>query len=281
MIRRKHGLCLKCGYDLRGNSGGGGEVCPECGEPCASGVDGHRSVTMALFTRLMIASALLGLATTIIVAWTLALCVDPRAGRSNLDFLDLRSEGRGLWEVHMYSSDRGTVKEMTSHCVEQQYHSVVTRRLRRRGGLDRSLIPAWSHLLDRSQPSIAKETELQVWERASGWPLTCLMYRVSWEWAAGSGGLQAAGDLTGGISIPKGWRVPAELAEIPITPVWPGFLFDIAIFMGLWSCLLGALRVIRATLRRVKGRCTRCGYDLRGNSGGGREVCPECGTSTS
>lgn len=29
-FRRKNGMCLNCGYDLRGNSTG---LCPECGEP--------------------------------------------------------------------------------------------------------------------------------------------------------------------------------------------------------------------------------------------------------
>jgi hypothetical protein len=30
--RRAKGLCVRCGYDLRGNVSG---VCPECGEGCA------------------------------------------------------------------------------------------------------------------------------------------------------------------------------------------------------------------------------------------------------
>lgn len=29
-FRRKNGICVNCGYDLRGNTTG---VCPECGEP--------------------------------------------------------------------------------------------------------------------------------------------------------------------------------------------------------------------------------------------------------
>lgn len=32
--RRKRGLCLRCGYDLRGNTSG---ICPECGKPLNRG----------------------------------------------------------------------------------------------------------------------------------------------------------------------------------------------------------------------------------------------------
>ena len=39
VIRHRRGLCIRCGYDLRGTSGGsseGGSVCPECGWERAS-----------------------------------------------------------------------------------------------------------------------------------------------------------------------------------------------------------------------------------------------------
>jgi hypothetical protein len=52
-----------------------------------------------------------------------------------------------------------------------------------------------------------------------------------------------------------------------------GSVFYGATVLGLG---VGAARG-RRFWRRRRGRCQRCGYDLRGLSGG---ACPECGTAT-
>ncbi|MCH8822568.1 MAG: hypothetical protein IH984_03575 [Planctomycetes bacterium] len=63
--------------------------------------------------------------------------------------------------------------------------------------------------------------------------------------------------------------------SLPYRPIWSGFaintLFYAAILWILWSSSSAARRLIR----RKRGLCIKCGYDLRGNSGG--DVCPECG----
>ena len=65
---------------------------------------------------------------------------------------------------------------------------------------------------------------------------------------------------------------------LPLYPLWPGFalntLFYAALAWGVWQVPL----VIRRRRRRSKGKCVRCGYDLKGLGVGG--VCPECGNAS-
>jgi hypothetical protein len=59
-------------------------------------------------------------------------------------------------------------------------------------------------------------------------------------------------------------------------PVWAVAL--IVMLPVWWALLVAALRARRRRIRRRKGFCERCGYDLRGSPTGGN--CPECGTAT-
>ena len=67
---------------------------------------------------------------------------------------------------------------------------------------------------------------------------------------------------------------------IPFRPVWPGFPINTLFYATLlWLVTLGPFAA-RRVIRRKRGRCIKCGYDLRGTSGGGGEACPECGATT-
>jgi hypothetical protein len=65
-------------------------------------------------------------------------------------------------------------------------------------------------------------------------------------------------------------EVPARM--LPWPPVWTGWLANNALFALAWLLLL-FLSGVRGWWRRRRGRCARCGYDLRSMAG----VCPECG----
>lgn len=64
-----------------------------------------------------------------------------------------------------------------------------------------------------------------------------------------------------------------DARHLPLRPLWRGFGVDVAIHAALWSPLL-LLPAVRRSVRHHRGRCPRCGYDLRGDFAGG---CPECG----
>ena len=75
---------------------------------------------------------------------------------------------------------------------------------------------------------------------------------------------------------------------LPLRPIWPAFAIN-AMFYGAMLWLLLSLpaipRSVRRRIRAHRGRCTACGYDLRGFRGRGRasenNLCPECGATAS
>ena len=78
------------------------------------------------------------------------------------------------------------------------------------------------------------------------------------------------------VAVPKKLgplRLPAD-RRLPVHPIWIGFIIDSIFYAAiLWILTLNAALLNRYR-RLVRGRCPNCGYDLRGDSGGG---CSECG----
>ena len=62
--------------------------------------------------------------------------------------------------------------------------------------------------------------------------------------------------------------------RVPLAPHWPGFALDTLFYGTLVFLLWSAPGVVRRRVRKRRGRCPACGYDLRASSGG---PCPECG----
>ena len=67
-----------------------------------------------------------------------------------------------------------------------------------------------------------------------------------------------------------------DLRLLPLRPLWPGFAINTIFYAAiLWFVMLGPFTA-RRIIRRKRGQCIKCGYDLRGAE---HEVCPECGVS--
>jgi hypothetical protein len=56
--------------------------------------------------------------------------------------------------------------------------------------------------------------------------------------------------------------------------MWPGFALNTLIYAAAAALAAALWRTSTRALRRLRGRCPRCAYDLRAEPGGG---CPECG----
>ncbi len=89
-----------------------------------------------------------------------------------------------------------------------------------------------------------------------GWPLRCIAGELWHEWHGPPGMLVASG------------------AQWPNRVIWSGMIVN-EVFYGSVIALsfVGWIQARRA-IRRKRGQCTKCGYDLRGDFSAG---CPECG----
>jgi len=76
-----------------------------------------------------------------------------------------------------------------------------------------------------------------------------------------------------GIKKPAWLKLKRAARQIPIAPIWSGFLFNI-IFYSLCSLFISwGWLLVRTRNRRAKGLCVYCAYKLEG-----LDVCPECGS---
>ncbi len=67
---------------------------------------------------------------------------------------------------------------------------------------------------------------------------------------------------------------PAPPFALPLRPVWPGFAINTIFYATiLWLLTLGPFTA-RRFIRRKRGLCIKCGYDLRGTA---QMICSECG----
>ncbi|HRQ73471.1 MAG TPA: hypothetical protein PLU35_10625 [Phycisphaerales bacterium] len=61
---------------------------------------------------------------------------------------------------------------------------------------------------------------------------------------------------------------------IPLRPIWRGVALNSLIYAGLWTAPVCIVPMARIGLRRRRGLCPACAYDLLGDFAAG---CPECG----
>jgi hypothetical protein len=64
------------------------------------------------------------------------------------------------------------------------------------------------------------------------------------------------------------------LRSIPLCPRAIGLAANAAIVAAAFWCVVPGPRLLRRRLRRARGRCADCGYDLAHLE---QPVCPECG----
>ena len=65
---------------------------------------------------------------------------------------------------------------------------------------------------------------------------------------------------------------------VPLRPIWSGFAANTIFYAAILWLLCSSPFVVQRLIRRRRGHCIKCGYDLRGTE---HEVCPECGSPLS
>ncbi len=72
------------------------------------------------------------------------------------------------------------------------------------------------------------------------------------------------------------WEPKHNQILIPRRPTWPGFAVNTLFYAAIVWLLVLAIFTTGRVIRNKRSLCIKCGYDLRGTSGGGGG-CPECG----
>lgn len=67
---------------------------------------------------------------------------------------------------------------------------------------------------------------------------------------------------------------PASRLVLPLRPIWSNTIWNTLFYAAIPLGLHQLLVVSKRALRKRRGLCTRCKYDLSGSAGPG---CPECG----
>jgi hypothetical protein len=119
---------------------------------------------------------------------------------------------------------------------------------------------------------------------ARGWPLLSMWTELRGDTSQNAQFLE----VRGGAQIGQWSTIQIETFGLPrVVPyrvIWPGFAINTAFYASVLWMLLALPGAVRRFVRRRRGRCTRCGYDLRGQTVVELpEVlrCPECGTVNS
>jgi hypothetical protein len=131
--------------------------------------------------------------------------------------------------------------------------------------------PSWGTFARGGSPSPGVEGGA---DHGFGWPRPALWYRVNGKFLRN---LAMATGIEGGVLVRGGAGLSMrsyDFRAIPLRADWPGLLADSALLAGLWGVILFAPRLVRPWLRRRRGRCPGCGYDLKHSLASG---CPECG----
>ena len=116
----------------------------------------------------------------------------------------------------------------------------------------------------------------------TGWPFRCLQAE---KWLVNDSPVKQYQTRFAVASVPVSYQYDVwpitDTRPLAVLPIWSGFAINTVFYAAmLWLLAFGPFTA-RRFIRNKRGHCIKCGYDLRGSSGGGGEVCPECGTSTS
>jgi hypothetical protein len=141
------------------------------------------------------------------------------------------------------------------------------------------LLPTYT---DFGRPTEGYPGDTLVWRTtdARGWPFLCMW--SGWEHIGPTTPGVIAGtvfDFSNGYLIPSDRTKPfsqwTALLVFPLAPIWSGFAVNtLSYAIVLWLLIAGPF-VLRGLIRRRRGCCPKCGYDLRGALPGAS--CPECG----
>ncbi len=257
---------------------------------------GYRVVTVTRRLTKLAVFLLLGAIVNVAVAWGLAIRPESRAPHRDSTLVGFDSY---RWN-EPYRPNQFKTRvwyRIGAFRFTQEVRSIRTSRRAVRPIEEteyRKLVPDWSEFASGEPiaryPQVfdARKNPVRYVEFVSGWPSYALRYYGPvFPPIPGSSGVPDYLYVNGYLQIvlPKPMIRKRYSNKLPFYPLWPGFLTNTIFYAAIVWMLWSSPFVVRHVIRRKRGRCTRCGYDLRGTSGGasgggGGGVCPECGATT-
>jgi hypothetical protein len=204
----------------------------------------------------------LGATTNVLVAWALSLMLYPRNGW--IEFV--RAEFNGAEDVYVESITSGCGVTRDIVASEKPFGWGTADGTGHWDPPDEArTIRVWRSPVSRVDGSIS-------WlEMGTGFPLICLF-----KWQEGDRELHGAIPLPDPSNQFRVYTTGVSSYGLPYLPLWPQLIANTLFWSALWGAALFLPGAVRRRVRRRRGQCTACGYDLSASSG----VCPECGAGT-
>ena len=211
----------------------------------------------------------LGVLTTVVVTWAIAMETDfrnPPAAATGPQRYDTPSD-QLCWS---FSTWRRVLVTQVVSSVWGRFPADDAEHLHARGsrvGHDKP--PMWTIMRRPKDFTFEDLIILRFEERAFGWPMRAMRYEKR---SRLTSVLRLV--VIGGLEIPPQGQRFGPGPFLPTNVIWSGLLLNTVFYAGVWCVLLIAPNMAAGCLRRRRGVCPTCGYDLRGNLSAG---CPECG----
>ena len=225
--------------------------------------------------RVILLFLLLGAMVNIAVAWGCSLLINIYA----FEIITIRTENSSTdsWELSLWEAPGSTL----FGSIRAKGEFDESMQIFRTQQPISSILPNWGDLY--SQSSIFPEVpgdQIFIEGRTiegRGWPLRTVWcdYGFISDDAQGISYL-FPGSRRGMIETPLPvWELSGYPRVLPYLPIWCGIAINTIFYAAILWLLFPGKFALRRIIRRKRGLCVKCAYDLRGVE---HEACPECGT---
>lgn len=233
---------------------------------------------------LVATGGILGMATTVLVAWMLAVFPHKQQFEPTICLPFVPPNNQNTYQPPYLDRSTSVGRAIV---IASSYHAIFTQHGEFLPDLPQSLlskstdkpleelIPSWAVVDARRaiEMNVDASPGVRRFVNATGWPLLAMVYVMD------NANPTRVFRVTSGGVVTSEWLSrltgsPGTVFNLPFRVLWKGAAVDTATFGAIWSIVLFASGRLRRRLRVHRGLCPRCAYDLKDQRNSG---CPECG----